>query len=155
MNRMHNTFRYWLLAVTLTFGVFTAPIIAGDYELDWFTMDGGGDMFTLGGDYELSGTIGQWDAGQTMTGGDYSLTGGFWAGLSGQIVYGLGDMNCDGIVNAYDIDGFILAVSSYPDFAAYYDRYPDCDPMLADANGDGVVNSYDIDGFIALVSGGG
>ncbi|MFH1749072.1 MAG: right-handed parallel beta-helix repeat-containing protein [Planctomycetota bacterium] len=65
-----------------------------------------------------------------------------------------GDMNCDGIVNAYDIDGFIMAVSSYPDFAAYYERYPDCDPLLADAHGDGIVNAYDIDPFIDLVAGG-
>ena len=72
----------------------------------------------------------------------------------GSIRLTLGDMNCDGIINAYDIDGFILALSSYPDFAEYYDQYPDCDPMLADCNGDGIVNAYDIDGFILLVGGG-
>ncbi|MFH1747577.1 MAG: right-handed parallel beta-helix repeat-containing protein [Planctomycetota bacterium] len=65
-----------------------------------------------------------------------------------------GDMNCDGFVNAYDIDGFILAASSYPDFGAYYERYPNCEPLLADANGDGIVNAYDIDPFINLVAGG-
>ena len=108
-------------------------------------------MFTTGGDFELSGTIGQPDAGLTMIGGDFEVTGGFWVDIP---TYGLGDMNCDGIVNAYDIDGFILAVSSYPDFGAYYERFPDCDPWLADVNLDGVVNSYDIDGFITLVGGG-
>ncbi|MFH1746064.1 MAG: TIGR03790 family protein [Planctomycetota bacterium] len=64
-----------------------------------------------------------------------------------------GDMNCDGIINAYDIDGFLLAVSGYPDFDEYHALYPDCDPMLADINGDTIVNAYDIDGFIALVGG--
>ncbi|MFH1746066.1 MAG: right-handed parallel beta-helix repeat-containing protein [Planctomycetota bacterium] len=68
--------------------------------------------------------------------------------------YVLGNMNCDELVNAYDIDGFILAVSTYPDFEEYYALYPDCDPMLADCNCDGDVNAYDIDGFIALVGGG-
>ncbi|MFH1746063.1 MAG: hypothetical protein ABIG44_03350 [Planctomycetota bacterium] len=123
-----------------------------DFAIDWYTIDSGGAMWTTGGDFELSGTIGQPDAGVVMTGDDFALTGGFWAGVP---AFGLGDMNCDGIVNAYDIDGFILAVSSYPDFDAYYERYPDCDPWLADVNRDGVVNSYDIDGFIALVAGGG
>ncbi|MFH1748040.1 MAG: hypothetical protein ABIG44_13475 [Planctomycetota bacterium] len=63
-----------------------------------------------------------------------------------------GDMNCDGAVNAYDIDGFICAVSPACD---YEGLYPDCDRMLADCNGDGAVNAYDIDGFISLVGGGG
>ncbi|MFH1748799.1 MAG: M14 family zinc carboxypeptidase [Planctomycetota bacterium] len=62
-----------------------------------------------------------------------------------------GDMNCDGAVNSYDIDGFICALSPQCD---YEGLYPDCDRMLADCNGDGDVNSYDIDGFIALVGGG-
>ncbi|MFH1748456.1 MAG: dockerin type I domain-containing protein, partial [Planctomycetota bacterium] len=65
--------------------------------------------------------------------------------------YGLGDMNCDGAVNSYDIDGFICALSPTCDYEGIY---PDCDRMLADCNEDGDVNSYDIDGFIALVGGG-
>ncbi|MFH1746065.1 MAG: hypothetical protein ABIG44_03360 [Planctomycetota bacterium] len=68
-----------------------------------------------------------------------------------ELPYGLGDMNCDGAVNSYDIDGFICALSPACDYEALY---PDCDRMLADCNGDGDVNSYDIDGFIALVGGG-
>ena len=68
-----------------------------------------------------------------------------------ELPYGLGDMNCDGYVNSYDIDGFICAVSPACDYEALY---PDCDRMLADCNGDGDVNAYDIDGFIALVGGG-
>ncbi|MFH1746609.1 MAG: dockerin type I domain-containing protein [Planctomycetota bacterium] len=64
---------------------------------------------------------------------------------------GLGDMNCDGSVNAYDIDGFICALSPSCD---YEGMYPNCYRQYADINGDGEVNSYDIDGFIALVGGG-
>ncbi|MFH1747060.1 MAG: FG-GAP-like repeat-containing protein [Planctomycetota bacterium] len=62
-----------------------------------------------------------------------------------------GDMNCDGTVNSYDIDGFICALSPTCD---YEGMFPDCNRMLADCNADGEVNSYDIDSFIALVGGG-
>lgn len=51
------------------------------YDLNWYTIDGGGAMFSSSGGYELSGTIGQPDAGQPMTGGEYTLTGGFWPGV--------------------------------------------------------------------------
>ncbi|MFH1747360.1 MAG: endonuclease/exonuclease/phosphatase family protein [Planctomycetota bacterium] len=62
-----------------------------------------------------------------------------------------GDMNCDGQINAYDIDPFICALSPGCD---YEGTYPDCDRLLADTNNDGDINAYDIDGFIALVGGG-
>jgi len=128
--------------------VAVAAAPAQDLALDWWTIDAGGDMWCTGGDYELSGTIGQPDAGVTMTRGDYELTGGFWPGVP---AFGLGDMNCDGSVNAYDIDGFICALSAQCD---YEGMYPDCDRQLADCNCDGDVNAYDIDSFIALVGGG-
>ncbi len=62
----------------------------------------------------------------------------------------LGDLNCDGNVNFFDIDPFVLAVT---DATAYLASYPDCDLMNGDCNGDGVVNFFDIDAFVALVSG--
>jgi hypothetical protein len=62
------------LCVTL-FGSLST--FAQNYDLSWFTIDGGGGTST-GGVYSLSGTIGQPDAG-TMSGGNYSLTGGFWS----------------------------------------------------------------------------
>ncbi len=150
MNRMARTAACTLAALLIA---FAGPGAADDFDLDWWTIDGGGEMWITGGDFELSGTIGQPDASPTvMTGGDYELTGGFWpVAAAGESEYGLGDMNCDGIVNAYDIDGFICAVSPACD---YEGLYPDCDRMLADVNGDGDVNAYDIDGFIALVGGG-
>jgi hypothetical protein len=51
----------------------------GGYELSWWTVDGGGQMYSIGGGYELGGTIGQPDAG-VLTGGGYILGGGFWRG---------------------------------------------------------------------------
>ncbi|MFH1747618.1 MAG: thrombospondin type 3 repeat-containing protein [Planctomycetota bacterium] len=63
----------------------------------------------------------------------------------------IGDMTCDGVVNAYDIDGFICALSPTCD---YEGQWSHCLRQLADCNGDGQVNAYDIDWFIALVGGG-
>jgi serine protease AprX len=65
--------------------------------------------------------------------------------------YSVGDLNCDGSVNGYDIDPFVLALT---DPAAYAQTYADCDYMLADCNGDGSVNGYDIDPFVLLLTGG-
>jgi hypothetical protein len=59
-----------------------------------------------------------------------------------------GDLNCDGVVNGYDIDPFVLALT---DLMGYATAYPDCDYMQADINGDGTVNGYDIDPFVELL----
>ena len=56
------------------------------YQLNWYTVDGGGGTST-GGGYSLSGTIGQADAG-AMSGGVYTLSGGFWSAL-GKIISSL------------------------------------------------------------------
>ncbi len=60
-----------------------------------------------------------------------------------------GDLNCDGAINAFDIDPFALALV---DPAAYAAAWPACDVLLADVNGDGVVNVFDIDPFVELLS---
>lgn len=79
------------------------------------------------------------------TGGDVSLT---LIGTSGG--FALGDLNCDGAVDAFDIDPFVLALI---DPAGYAAAYPNCDMMLADINGDGVVDAFDIDPFVELLTG--
>ncbi len=56
----------------------TSLASAQNFNIDWFTVDGGGGTST-GGVYAVSGTIGQPDAGPTMSGGSYSLVGGFWS----------------------------------------------------------------------------
>ncbi len=61
-----------------------------------------------------------------------------------------GDLNCDGAVNAFDIDPFVLALS---DPAAYAALHPDCNRQLADCNGDGLVNAFDIDALVLLLTG--
>jgi hypothetical protein len=62
-----------------------------------------------------------------------------------------GDLNCDGTINNFDIDPFVLALS---DPAGYAAAYPTCDINAADVNGDGAVNNFDFDPFVALISGG-
>jgi len=118
-----------------------------DFEVDWWTLDGGGIMWSTAGNFELSGTLGQADAGPAMTSPRFELVGGFWAGLRERA---RGDLNCDGLVNTFDIDPFVLALT---DNAAYAVAFPECDYMLADCNGDGAVNAFDIDPFVLLLTG--
>ena len=62
--------------VTVAVGLIGWNAAAQNFQVDWFTIDGGGGTST-GGVYSVSGTIGQPDAGR-MTGGNFTLDGGFW-----------------------------------------------------------------------------
>lgn len=62
----------------------------------------------------------------------------------------LGDMNCDGQVNNFDIDGFVLRVV---DPAGYFALYPDCPDGNGDIDGSGQVDNFDIDPFVVLLLG--
>jgi len=81
------------------------------------------------------------------------------AGLDAVVIYDracgleamLGDLNCDGALNVFDIDPFVLALTEP---AAYAAAYPDCDANRADCNRDGNVNVFDIDPFVQLITGG-
>ncbi|MFH1748983.1 MAG: hypothetical protein ABIG44_18280 [Planctomycetota bacterium] len=79
--------------------------------------------------------------------GEYATASDTWNTWIGSFIvsYAFGDMNCDGDINAYDIDGFICALSPACD---YDTLYPDCQHELADINQDGEANAYDIDPFI-------
>jgi len=93
-----------LLALALAWGV-AEPAAAQTFEIPWFTIDGGGAMFTTDGQpngFELSGTIGQLDAGPTMTGGGFELVGGFWPGAAAAEPC-IGDLNGDGVVELTDL----------------------------------------------------
>jgi len=60
-----------------------------------------------------------------------------------------GDLNCDGVVDNFDIDPFVLALSNPTGYAA---AYPRCSTQYADINGDGVANNFDIDPFVSLLT---
>ncbi len=61
----------------------------------------------------------------------------------------VGDLNCDGVVDALDIEPFIVALF---DPELYVDLY-DCDINNADINGDGEIDALDIEPFIELLFG--
>ncbi|MGD8451978.1 MAG: right-handed parallel beta-helix repeat-containing protein [Phycisphaerae bacterium] len=96
-------------------------------------------------------------AGETDINGQYRLWDGDGNGSvivdMGADEFGapvLGDMNCDGLVNNFDIRAFVLAITN-PD--AYAAQYPNCNIMLADLNGDGLANNFDIRPFLQLLTG--
>lgn len=60
------------------------------------------------------------------------------------------DTNCDGSVNAFDIQCFVYAMEGQ---ASYEANCPGCDWYSADINGDGSVNAFDIQGFTELMDG--
>lgn len=62
-----------------------------------------------------------------------------------------GDANCDGVLNNFDIDAFMLALLTP---ATYQFRYPACAIASWDLDGDGRVTNLDINGFVANLFGG-
>ncbi len=57
-----------------------------------------------------------------------------------------GDMNCDGLVDARDIDGFVLAIVDPQNPTL-------CDPLRGDVNLDSSVDARDIEPFVAIIVG--
>ena len=64
----------------------------------------------------------------------------------------LADANCDGLLNAFDIDPFVVALTQPGVWRATYGG--ECDLLcIADINGDGLLDAFDIDPFAAELSG--
>lgn len=66
----------------------------------------------------------------------------------GSFVYG--DVNCDGAVNAFDIEPFLIALFQPDDDPI---SYPECDIALADLNCEQAVNAFDIEPFLEVLFG--
>ncbi|MBN2446323.1 MAG: dockerin type I repeat-containing protein [Phycisphaerae bacterium] len=62
-----------------------------------------------------------------------------------------GDTNCDGSVDVFDIDSFVMAITAP---STYAQTYCDGDNTQADVNGDGLVDIFDIDPFVEALTGG-
>jgi hypothetical protein len=76
-----HTMKTKLLKILIIATVGLAPaLLLAQYNLDWWTVDGGGGTST-GGAFSVTGTIGQPDAGR-MSGGNFQVTGGFWSLIS-------------------------------------------------------------------------
>ena len=58
------------------------------------------------------------------------------------------DLNCDGLVDAFDIDPFVIALLSASDYAA---QFPDCNRLAGDINRSGELDAFDIDPFVNAV----
>lgn len=109
----------------LTIAAATGLATAGDRDLSWHTIDGGGGV-SIHGDLHLLGTIGQPDAGGPATGADWSLTGGFLVGGSNTPPPPC-PTDIDGS-GAVDFGDLLVVLSSFG-------ACPDC-PADLDGNGD-------------------
>ncbi len=59
-----------------------------------------------------------------------------------------GDGNCDGRLDFFDIDAFVLALFAPADYRA---AFPDCETATIDMNDDGGIDFFDIDPFVAAL----
>lgn len=114
------------------------PSPAGNpYDIEWNTIDGGGDM-SSNGLLVLEGTIGQHDAGVELQGSGFSLVGGYWPLVGAHLC--LADINQDGTLDFFDYLDFVAAFS-------------ESDPP-ADFNYDGNIDFFDYLDFVAAFSNG-
>jgi hypothetical protein len=103
-----------------------------------------GESFTLISALSRDGTFGGFDLAPgyrwqvAYVGGEVILTVGERTG----------DLNCDGVVDFFDIDPFVTVLV---DPAGYATAYPSCDPQQGDIDDDGFVNFFDIDPFVELL----
>jgi hypothetical protein len=79
-----------------------------------------------------------------------SVTGTNALAASGALLARPGDLDCDGDVDFYDIDPFVLALLGE---TAYQAVYPDCNWLNGDCDQSGSVDFFDIDPFVALIGG--
>lgn len=127
------------------------PAAFGQFSVGWYSIDGGGRMDSAGGGWSCGSTSGQADAGSfaaPMAGGPWQVAGGFWA-VAAPLSTVAGDLDCDGALNNFDIDAFVLAIT---DPAGYAAAHPGCPISNADMNGDNAVNNFDIDFFVLCLS---
>ena len=107
---------------------------AQDFEITWFSIDGGGGV-AAGGDFALTSTIAQPEAG-TLTGGDFTLTGGFMAALAAGCACPA-DLTGDGQRDGADIPAFVDCFLSTGTNCA-----------CADLDGNGILGMADLTLFV-------
>ena len=127
------------LAFTSAVLVLAIPVSGQNYDLSWYTLDGGGATFSTGGTFQLGGTIGQPDAGSSMNGGTFTLTGGFWTAGLGSCTCP-GDFDGDGARTGDDIQRFVNC---------YLAAGSGC--ACADLTGDGILDANDLSTFVSAL----
>jgi hypothetical protein len=152
-----TTSRYLLLA-TASFAA-----LPGAPTPDYIIPAGSIPFFNIAGDTVRYGVYDTFAFGAVPTDGVHSFNrvGGVavnsptnYAGQTGSVDANpshAGDLNCDGAVNNFDIDPFVLALTNPAQFDA---QFPDCNINNGDVNNDGAVNNFDIDPFVDLLTGG-
>ncbi len=114
-----------LLAAMAIIGL--AHTNAAEFDMRWFTIDGGGGSSTSG-QFELTGTIGQPDAGPAMSAGSFELVGGFWHSPAARSCPA--DLDGDGVVAIGDLL-IVLAAWDGPDGDITGDGSTDVADLLA------------------------
>ena len=128
-----------IAALLMATGLAQTSLAQPAFAVNWFTIDGGGAMFSTARGFELGGTVGQADAMQLATGGAFELVGGFWAVALVGGTPCTGDLNGDGIIDISDL-AMLLANFGTLAGATFED---------GDSDGDGDV---DIGDLAALLS---
>ena len=126
----------YLTVIAFAAGAAALAPSVQDFDLSWYTIDGGGATFSTGEGFALGGTIGQADAG-SMAGDAFVLRGGFWA-------IGTAAAPCP-----WDCDGSNDGIVSVTDLLALLGQYDsespnNCTGGSCDFNGDGCVDVLDL-----------
>ena len=130
------SFHLSVLAVAVVAGLGASA--RAQLAMDWSTVDGGGGE-SSGATLELMGTVGQPDAGGELAGATLAMSGGYWVAFAPPICPV--DFNCDGFVDFFDYDAFVLAYEG--------GALPPCQSST-DINGDGFLDFFDYDLFVEV-----
>ena len=113
---------------------------------DWNELSGAGDRTPTMDHRGLIRVGRNWATVGGMSGPEVASERVYLMTFRGDITSG--DTNCDGEVNAADIEPFITALF---DPAGYSAGSPGCNIFAADLNGDGAIDALDIEHFLNLL----
>ncbi len=95
--------------------------------------------------FSLRGGGNYMDGARARDTADGELTVGQYLAMQSAPRWTSGDLNCDDVVDFFDIDPFLVALFDAGEFAV---AFPGCRRSNGDCNGDGIVDFFDIDAFL-------